>query len=308
MPSATPLLARVQAQVARVQAGLEALSTMRLDVDGGALGVVAARHFQGEELGTFSRGVDRLMQERGVLAETLRVGKGQRHMETRLAYHELLSVDALLREHVLEVCGCPSADFALQQRTRVFELGQMQASNADRADRMPAEVFVRSLAHMTAVPPPGRGAGLAAYATVMTRGLLASALLRSLQQTRFQIATDNCFVYCQGVAHNKTDETCAGEVQFLMDKIKKDARHEIIPHVLGTHILSLLLQGGRSPAHLAQAERVIAIFSPDLRPLLRAGLLGEPAPDVYGFLLDPATRTGYVPGATSELMLDLLCA
>jgi len=93
-----------------------------------------------------------------------------------------------------------------------------------------------------------------------------------------------------------------------MDKIKKDARHEIIPHVLGTHILSLLLQGGRSPAHLAQAERVIAIFSPDLRPLLRAGLLGEPAPDVYGFLLDPATRTGYVPGATSELMLDLLCA
>jgi len=104
----------------------------------------------------------------------------------------------------------------------------------------------------------------------MTRGLLASALLRSLQHTRFQIATDNCFVYSQGVADSKTDETCAGELRFLMDKIKNDARHEIIPHVLGTHILSLLLQGGPSPAHLTKAERVVAIFSPDLQPLLRA--------------------------------------
>jgi len=110
----------------------------------------------------------------------------------------------------------------------------------------------------------------------MTRGLLASALLRSLQHTRFQIATENCFVYSQGVADSKTDETCAGELRFLMDKIKKDARHEIIPHVLGTHILSLLAQGGRSPAPRQGRAR-------------RRDLLAGPAAAAAG---GPARRAG----------------
>jgi len=309
VPPATPLLPLVQAQLARVQAGLDAFGQMRLDADGGALGVVSARHFEGEDLALFSRSVDTLMRERESLAESLRFDKKRPRMQTRLVYHELLTLDALLREHVLEVCGSASRDFELQQRTRQFELLQLQASNEHEADGLPSLLFADSLSMLRSLPPPKHAAGMPQYATVMTRGLLASALLRSLQRTRFQIATDNCFSYRQKTGQNAREECCGSsdDFQFVLDKIRKDTQHEIIPPVLGTHILSLLMQRAKCTMKASDAERVISIFSSDLQPLLRSCFLDEPVENAYSFLLDSTPRTGYARDATSDLVLDIIC-
>jgi len=310
VPPDTAVLPLVRAQLARVQAGLDALGGMRLDADGGALGVVSARHFGGEDLCLFARSVDTLMRERESLAESLRFSKRRQRMHTRLVYHELLTLDALLREHVLEVCGCASRDFERQQRTRLFEVLQLQASNEHEADAIPSLLFSDSLALLRSLPPPKHAVCMSQYATAMTRGLLASALLRSLQRTRFQIATDNCFSYRHRSGQDASEECCGSsdDFQFLLDKIRKDTQHEIIPPVLGTHIMSLLMQRARSTMKAADAERVIAIFSADLQPLLRSCLLDERVDDAYSFLVDPTPRTGYARGATSELMLDIICA
>ena len=310
VPPDAPLLPLVQAQLARVQAGLDSLGGMRLDADGGALGVVSARHFAGEDLGLFSRSVDSLMRERESLAESLRVNKKRQRMHTRLVYHELLSLDAQLREHVLEVCGCASRDFERQQRTRLFEVLQLQASNEQEADAIPSVLFSESLALLKSMPPPKHAAGMPQYATVMTRGLLASALLRSLQRTRFQIATDNSFSYRLKTGQDGREECCGSsdDFQFVLDKIRKDTQHEIIPPMLGTHILSLLMQRTRCTMQASDAERVISIFSSDLQPLLRSCLLDEHVDNAYSFLADPTPRTGYAREATSDLMLDIICA
>jgi len=315
VPPDTPLLPLVQAQLARVQAGLDSVGGVRLDADGGALGVVSARHFAGEDLGLFSRSVDRLMRARESLAESLRFDKGRcekrrPRMHTRLVYHELLTLDALLREHVLEVCGCASRDFELQQRTRLFEVLQLQASNEREADAIPSLLFADSRALMQSLPPPQHATGMPQYATAMTRGLLASALLRSLQRTRFPIATDNSFSY-RHQSGQEDKEECGGssdDFQFVLDKIRKDTQHEIIPPMLGAHIISLLMQRAKSTVQASDAERVIAIFCADLQPLLHSCLLDERADNAYSFLRDPTPRTGYAREATSELMLDIICA
>jgi hypothetical protein len=286
---------------------------MRLDADGGALGVVSARHFAGEDLGLFSRSVDTLMRARESLAESLRFDKGRSEkrrprMHTRLVYHELLTLDALLREHVLEVCGCASRDFELQQRTRLFEVLQLQASNELEADAIPSLLFADSRALLQSLPPPKHATGMPQYATAMTRGLLASALLRSLQRTRFPIATDNSFSYRHESGQEDKEACGSDDFQFLLDKIRKDTQHEIIPPMLGAHIISLLMQRAKCTMQASDAERVISIFSSDLQPLLRSCLLEERVDNAYSFLRDPTPRTGYAREATSELMLDIICA
>jgi len=240
----------------------------------------------------------------------LRFKKKRQRMHTRLVYHELLTLDALLREHVLEVCGGASRDFKLQQRTRLFEVLQLQASNEHEAHAIPSLLFSESLALLKSLPPPKHATGMPQYATVMTRSLLASALLRSLQRTRFQIATDNCFSYHHKTRQDGKEECCGSsdDFQFVLDKIRKDTQHEIIPPMLGTHIISLLMQRAKSTMQALDAKRVISIFSSDLQPLLRSCFLDEHVDNAYSFLVDPTPRTGYAREATSDLMLDIICA
>jgi len=309
LPTDAPLVPVIQEQVLRVEGALRALGSLRLDADGGALSTVSARHFAGEQLGVFSRNVDGLMQRREAIAKSLLHDRTRGRMQTRVAYHELLSMDAVLREHVLEVCGCRSDDYALQRQARMFELRQLQANNVGSADTLAPEIFAETLASLQTVSAPPHAASVSKFAAVMTRGLLAAALLRSLQRSRFEIATGNSFVYRPSRRTPRIEDSHDGssDLQFLLDKIRTDTRHEIIPAVLGAHIVRVLLQACNTSALSQQAERVVGIFADDLQPLVRSSLLGETYANTYGFLQDLSARTGYKAAPTSELVFDILC-
>lgn len=193
---------------------------------------------------------------------------------------------------------------------------QLHANNPTCASQVPDAVFAKMLAGLARLPTPSAvpGATPPRFATQAARSLHAALLLQSLPQQALPFAPEHLFGYISRAqpAPLSGPALASPALRFMSEKIATDERHEILPARLCQHMRAVLNSTRRpaaeQPAGLpADVRELVAMFDPDIQPLVLAACAGGEAPAAhYAFLDDPSVRTGYRKQKVRQSMLRIL--
>lgn len=231
-------------------------------------------------------------------------------VETRTKYLTMSAVDAGLRHVVSGLCNVDGEQECALRAMKLcrFQLGQIFANNERNERQLTKAGYDVALNVMEKVME--RTSRKETWPNVkegmpynLMRRVVMQKVLEALARTHSgapDIAPTVNYMYADRVVYGgKANERRNDVFEVYSTMINADRQHRIITPLMHKYLLHVCPGGSEVDVHAG-----VSVFDEDMQPFVRQALTGKGCGDVFGFLDNPAVRTGYKEEEKFKLLVD----